>query len=456
MTSYDYDLFTIGAGSGGVRASRFAAQLGARVAVAEDRPLGGTCVNLGCIPKKLLSYAAHYHEHFEDAAGFGWTVPTPSFSWPALIANKDREIARLNGVYEKLFTDAGVTLLRGRAKVLDPHTVAIGDQQVSARHILVATGGRPTKPELPGIEHAITSDEAFHLAELPGRVVVYGGGYIAVEFASILAGFGAEVTLVYRGAQILREFDSDLGATLAPEMAKKGVAIRLTTRITGIVRGAAGLTVSLDDGTQLAADSVLAATGRTPNTAGLGLEAAGVALEQSGAVRVDADYRSNVASILAIGDVIDRVQLTPVALAEGMYVAELLFGTRRPPINYESVATAVFSHPNVGTVGLSEAQARARGAVQIFRSRFRALRHTLSGRDEQTMMKIVVDAATDRVLGVHMVGPDAGEIIQGFAVALQCGATKSQFDTTIGIHPTSAEEFVTMRTPVTFLPGPAS
>ena len=449
MTEYDYDLFTIGAGSGGVRASRFAAQLGARVAVAEDRELGGTCVNVGCIPKKLISYAAHYHGDFEDAAGFGWSVPPAEFDWPTLIANKDREIARLNGVYEKILGDAGVTLLRGRATVLDAHTVSIGDRQLSARHILVATGGRPSKPELPGIELAITSDEAFHLAALPRRVLVYGGGYIAVEFASIFAGLGVEVTLAYRGAQILRGFDSDLGATLAAEMAKKGVAIRLNTRLQGIVRGTAGLTVSLDDGTQLSVDSVLSATGRAPNTAGLGLEAAGVKLDPRGAVRVAADYRSNVPSILAIGDVIDRVQLTPVALAEGMYVAELLFGSGRAPINYENIATAVFSHPNVGTVGLTEAQARSRGAVQIFRSRFRALRHTLSGRDEQTMMKIVVDAASDRVLGVHMVGPDAGEIIQGFAVALQCGATKAQFDATIGIHPTSAEEFVTMRTPVT-------
>lgn len=449
MTEYDYDLFTIGAGSGGVRASRFAAQLGVRVAVAEDRDLGGTCVNVGCVPKKLLSYAAHYHGDFEDAAGFGWSLPPPAFDWPTLIANKDREIARLNGVYEKILGDAGVTLLRGRATVLDAHTVAIGDRRVSARHILVATGGRPTKPDLPGIELAITSDEAFHLAALPRRVLIYGGGYIAVEFASIFAGLGVEVTLVYRGAQILRGFDSDLGTTLAAEMAKKGVAIRLQTQLQGIVRGAAGLTVSLDDGTQLSVDSVLAATGRSPNTAGLGLEAAGVGLDQRGAVRVAADYRSNVPSILAIGDVIDRVQLTPVALAEGMYVAALLFGAGRAPINYENIATAVFSHPNVGTVGLSEEQARERGAVQIFRSRFRALRHTLSGRDEQTMMKIVVDAASDRVLGVHMVGPDAGEIIQGFAVALQCGATKAQFDATIGIHPTSAEEFVTMRTSVT-------
>jgi glutathione reductase (NADPH) len=320
---------------------------------------------------------------------------------------------------------------------------------VSARHILVATGGRPTKPDVPGIELAITSDEAFHLAALPRRVLIYGGGYVAVEFASIFAGLGVEVSIIYRGARILRDFDSDLGVTLAAEMAKKGVAIRLQTQLQGIVRDAAGLTVSLDDGTELSVDSVLAATGRAPNTAGLGLEAAGVELDWRGAVRVAADYRSNVPSILAIGDVIDRVQLTPVALAEGMYVAELLFGAGRPPINYENIATAVFSHPNVGTVGLSEAQALARGAVQVFRSRFRALRHTLSGRDEQTLMKIVVDAASDRVLGVHMVGPDAGEIIQGFAVALQCGATKAQFDATIGIHPTSAEELVTMRTPVT-------
>ena len=448
MSEYDYDLFTIGAGSGGVRASRFAAQLGARVAVAEDRDLGGTCVNVGCVPKKLFSYAAHYHGDFEDAAGFGWSVPPASFDWPTLIANKDREIARLNGVYGRILADAGVTLLRGRATVLDAHTVAIGERRVSARHILVATGGRPTKPELPGIELAITSDEAFHLTELPRRALIYGGGYIAVEFASIFAGLGVEVTLAYRGAQILRGFDSDLGATLAAEMTKKGVAIRLGTTIVAIARAGQELSVTLDDGSTLAVDSVLAATGRAPNTGGLGLENAGVELDRRGAVRVDADYRSSAPSIFAIGDVIDRVQLTPVALAEGMYVAELLFGKRRAPIDYAKIATAVFSDPNVGTVGLTEAQARERGPVKVFRSRFRALRHTLSGRDEQTMMKIVVDADSDLVLGVHMVGPEAGEIIQGFAVALQCGATKAQFDATIGIHPTSAEELVTMRSPV--------
>ncbi len=448
MSEYEYDLFTIGAGSGGVRASRFAAQLGARVAVAEDRDLGGTCVNLGCIPKKLLSYAAHYEEDFGDAAGFGWSMIQPTFSWQTLIANKNREIARLNGVYEKLLGDAGVTLLRGRATLVDAHTVEVAGQRIRARHILVATGGRPAKPELPGMAHAITSDEAFHLARLPVRVVVYGGGYIALEFASILNGLGAQVNLVYRGSRILRGFDADLGATLATEMTKKGVTLRLSTQISRIDRDDDGLVVTLDDGTLLDADCVLAATGRTPNTAGLGLEAVGVEFDARGAVQVDENFRSNIPSILAIGDVIDRVQLTPVALAEGMFVAEHLFGGGRPAPSYENVATAVFSHPNVATVGLSEEEARARGAVRIFRSRFKALRHTLSGRDEQTMMKIVVDAASDRVLGVHMVGEEAGEIIQGFAVALQCGATKAQFDATIGIHPTSAEEFVTMRTAV--------
>ena len=448
MSAYDYDLFTIGAGSGGVRASRFAAQLGARVAVAEDRDLGGTCVNLGCIPKKLLSYAAHYHEDFGDAAGFGWSLPAPRFSWPHLLANKDREIARLNAVYEKLLGDAGVALLRGRATIVDANTVEVAGKRHRARHILVATGGRPTKPELPGAEFAITSDQAFHLAELPRRVVVYGGAYIAVEFASIFAGLGAQVTQVYRGPQFLRGFDADLGATLTAEMGKKGVALRLATKIERIVKTGSSLVVHLDDNTRLQADCVLFATGRAPNTGGLGLEAAGVELDARGAVRVDDKFRSNVASILAIGDVIDRVQLTPVALAEGMFVAEHLFGEGKRRISYENVPTAVFSHPSVGTVGLTEAQARERGAVRIFRSRFKPLRHTLSGRDEQTMMKIVVDAASDRVLGVHMVGPEAGEIIQGFAVALQCGATKAQFDATIGIHPTSAEELVTMRAPV--------
>ena len=449
MTTYDFDLFTIGGGSGGVRASRFAANLGARVALAEGAQMGGTCVNVGCIPKKLMSMAAHFHEDFEDAVGFGWQPGHATFDWPTLIARKDKEIARLNAVYETGLAKAGATVLRGWARVVDAHTVEVNGARHTAKHILIATGGKPTRAPLPGAELAITSDEFFHLPVQPRCAVVYGGGYIAVELASILNGLGTETTLVYRGERLVKEFDADLGNHLAPEMQKKGVNLRLQTQITRIEKTAAGCAVTLNDGTVIEADCVLFATGRAPNTAGLGLAEAGVKLAANGAVAVDDTLRSNIPSICAIGDVIDRVALTPVATSEGMVLAELLFGTPGRSTNYPLVPTAVFSHPNVGSVGQSEQQARKGGTtLRIFRSSFTPLRHTLSGRNEKTLMKIVVDANTDRVLGVHMVGPEAGEIIQGFAVALTCGATKAQFDATIGIHPTMAEEFVTMREPV--------
>ena len=448
MAQYDYDLFTIGAGSGGVRASRYAARLGARVAVAEERYLGGTCVNVGCIPKKLFSYAAHYGEDMEDAAGYGWNVAPAAFDWPTLIANKDREIERLNGVYAKLLAAAGVTLLEGRATVVDAHTVEIGGRRVSARYILIATGGWPVVPPVPGAELAISSNEAFHLAELPRRVLVVGGGYIAVEFASIFNGLGVDTTLVYRGERLLKEFDADLGGFLAGEMQRKGVRIRFHSNIERIARAAHGraLHAKLADGSALEADCVMYATGRAPNTRGLGLANAGVKLAANGAVLVDAKFQSSVPSIYAVGDVIDRMLLTPVALAEGMVVAENLFGSGGRSLDYEGIATAIFSNPSVGTVGLSEAKARERvGDIDVYRTTFGSLRHQLTGSGEQVLMKLVVDRKTERVLGVHMVGPDAGEIIQGFAVALRCGATKRQFDATIGIHPTIAEEFVTMR-----------
>ena len=445
MANYDYDLFTVGAGSGGVRASRFAAGYGARVAVAEDKPLGGTCVNAGCIPKKLFSYAAHYHGDFADAAGYGWTAGAPKLAWDTLRANKDREIARLNGAYEKVLHGAGVEIITGRATVVDPHTVEVGGRRITAAHILIATGGRPVKPPVPGAENAITSDEAFHLPALPRRAVVVGGGYIAVEFASIFNGLGVETTLLYRGERLLKEFDADLGRFLGAELAKQGVRVVYKRNIASIAKGAA-LACALDDGSALETDLVMYATGRVPNTQGLGLEAAGVELAPNGAVVVDENFRTRVPSIHAVGDVIDRVQLTPVALAEGMVVADRLFGKGKRAVSYDNIATAVFSHPNVGTVGLSEEEARRRGHdVVIYRTDFKPLRHTLSGRDERTLMKLVVDRASDRVLGVHMVGAEAGEIVQGFAVALNCGATKAQFDATIGIHPTSAEELVTMR-----------
>ncbi|MFJ9450034.1 glutathione-disulfide reductase [Herbaspirillum sp. NPDC101397] len=448
MSQYDYDLFTIGGGSGGVRASRFASQYGARVAIAESKDLGGTCVNVGCIPKKLMSYSAHFHEDFADAAGFGWTVGETRFDWAALIAAKDKEIARLNGIYRKILDGAKVDIVEGYATMEDAHTVSVNGKRYTAAHILVATGGHPTVPEIPGKELGIVSDDFFHLTALPKRSVVLGGGYIAVELASILNGLGSEVTLVYRGKHLLRGMDSELGVFLAEEMRKKGMTILFENNIEAIKSAGAGKRVQLSDGKTIDADCVLFATGRHANTAGLGLEKAGVTLTDKGAVKVDEHFVSGVPSIHAIGDVIDRVALTPVALAEGMVVAARLFNKGGREMSYENIPTAVFSHPNVGTVGLSEEDARKRvGEVLIFKSEFKALKHTLSGNTERTFMKLVVDAKSDRVLGVHMVGADAGEIVQGFAVALQCGATKAQFDATIGIHPTSAEEFVTMRTP---------
>ncbi|WP_050463069.1 glutathione-disulfide reductase [Herbaspirillum autotrophicum] len=449
MSAYDYDLFTIGGGSGGVRASRFAAQHGARVAIAESQYLGGTCVNVGCIPKKLMSYGAHFHEDFSDAVGYGWQPGQPGFDWATLIAAKDKEIARLNGVYRKLLDGAGVKVIDGFAVIEDAHTVRVGEQRFSAEHILIATGGQPSVPNFPGSVHAITSDGFFRLPALPARTVVMGGGYIAVELASILNGLGSQVTLVYRGKQLLRTMDAELGVFLAAEMQKKGMQILFETTIAGIEQSAGGKTVILDDGRRIEADCVLLATGRDANTAQLGLGNAGVATKDNGAIVVNEQFATNVPSIHAIGDVIDRIALTPVALAEGMAVAGRLFNKAARSVSYDNVPTAVFSHPNVATVGLSEEQARKKfTGLRIFKSEFKPLKHTLSGNPERTFMKLVVDAASDKVLGVHMVGAEAGEIMQGFAVALQCGATKAQFDATIGIHPTAAEEFVTMRTPV--------
>ena len=448
MPKYDYDLFTIGAGSGGVRASRFAAGYGARVAIAEDRYLGGTCVNVGCIPKKLFSYAAHFHEDFEDAAAYGWRPGEPAFDWKTLVAAKDREIQRLNGVYERLLEGSGVELFRVRARVADPHTVEVGGKRVTARHILVASGGWPVKPDIPGADLGFTSNEAFHLGELPRRVVVVGGGYVALEFASIFNGLGVETTLLYRRKRLLRLFDADLGRFLGEQMAAKGIKIRYECDIKAIARNGV-LDCRLTDGSILQSDAVMLATGRAPNTAGLGLERAGVELGPNGAVIVDENYQTSVASIHAIGDATDRMQLTPVALAEGMVVADRLFNDGRRRMSYENVATTIFSHPNVGTVGLSEEEARAKGLdIEIYRSTFTPLKHTLTGRAEKSLVKLVVERRSDRLLGVHMVGPEAGEVIQGFAVALNCNVTKSQLDATIGIHPTLAEEFVTMREPV--------
>ena len=444
---YDYDLFTIGGGSGGVRASRMAAQFGARVALAEERYLGGTCVNVGCIPKKLFVYASEFSEDFKDSAGFGWTVGARNFNWQTLIANKDREIARLNGVYEKVLVDNGVRILRARATIADAHTVVVGSERLTARYILVATGGWPSMPSMPGGELAITSNEAFFLPQFPSRVILVGGGYIGVEFAGIFHGLGAKVTLVHRGELFLRGFDDDLRRMLATEMDKREIELRFNSQVERIEKLPRGIRATLIDGAALEADLIMFATGRTPNTHDLGLERAGVKLDYEGAVVVDSYSCSSVTNIYAVGDCTDRMQLTPVAIAEGQAVAETLFHGNPQTPDYENVPTAVFCQPHIGTVGLTEAEARARyRAVDVYKSRFRPLKHTLGGREENSFMKLVVDRETDRVLGCHMLGDDAGEIIQGLAIALKCRATKAQFDATIGIHPTAAEEFVTMGT----------
>ena len=446
----DVDLFVIGAGSGGVRAARIAAGHGARVAIAEERYLGGTCVNVGCIPKKLLVYASHFSDDFADAENFGWTLGERTVSWPRLIENKNREIERLNGVYQRLLKDAGATVVWGRARLLDAHTVAIGREHYSAERILVATGGWPSVPEFPGRQHVITSNEAFFLDDLPERVTVVGGGYIAVEFAGIFHGLGADVTQLYRGPLFLRGFDDDVRECLAEETVKRGIHLRFNTEIRAIAApehgNKRGLLADLSDGTKLETDLVLYATGRAPNTRGLGLEQAGVDLRENGAIIIDESWHSSVPHIYAIGDVTDRIQLTPVAVAEGHALADSMFAPRGRTLDYAGVPSAVFCVPPIGTVGLTEAEARAKyGAVEVYKTAFRPLKHTLTGRDETTMMKLVVDSASDRVIGIHMVGPEAGEIIQGFAVAMRAGATKAQFDATIGIHPTAAEEFVTLR-----------
>ncbi len=449
--TYDFDLFVIGAGSGGVRAARFAAGYGARVAVAESRYLGGTCVNVGCVPKKLLVYGAQFADEFEHAEGFGWTPGQASFSWPTLIANKNREIERLNGIYRKLLVGSGVTLVEGHARLLDEHRVEVDGNTYSAERILIATGGWPHVPEIPGHEHAINSNQAFFLEELPKRILVVGGGYIAVEFASIFNGLGAQTSLLYRGDLFLRGFDNSLRTHLHEELGKRGLGVQFNTDIARIDKQADGsLKATLKDGRTLEADCIFYATGRRPMLDNLGLENTSVSLDDKGYIEVDDEYQTSAPSILAIGDVIGRVQLTPVALAEGMAVARRLFKPDEyRKVDYRMIPTAVFSLPNIGTVGLSEEQAREAGhEVKIFESRFRPMKLTLTESDERTLMKLVVDAKTDRVLGCHMVGPDAGEIVQGLAVALKAGATKQVFDETIGVHPSAAEEFVTLRTPV--------
>ena len=448
MSSFDYDLFVIGAGSGGVRASRMAASFGARVAVAEDMFLGGTCVNVGCVPKKLFVYASHFAEEFHDAKGFGWSVGERAHHWPTLIENKNAEISRLNGIYENLLKNAGVELIDGRATVVDAHTVAVGEQTFTAERILVAVGGWPIIPDIPGKEHAISSNEAFYLEKLPERVIVVGGGYIAVEFAGIFNGLGADVTQLYRGPLFLRGFDEDVRNHLAGEMRKKGIDLKFESNIASIEKTDGGLVATLEDGSVLETDLIMYATGRKPKTEGLGLAEAGVELARNGAIKVNEDFQTSLPSIYAIGDVIDRVALTPVALAEGMVFSHNIYNSEARKMDYSDIPTAVFSQPNIGTCGLTEEEARGKyGEIVLYKSEFRSMKHTLSGSEERSFMKLIVDKASDRVVGCHMVGADAGEIMQGIGIAMKMGATKADFDATIGIHPTSAEEFVTMRTP---------
>ncbi|WP_262689694.1 glutathione-disulfide reductase [Kordiimonas aestuarii] len=445
---FDYDLFVIGAGSGGVRASRIAASFGARVAVAEEYRVGGTCVIRGCVPKKLMVYASHFADDLELARGFGWSVGETAFDWKAFIARKDAEIDRLNGLYINTLEGAGVELINGSAVVSGPNSVKVDGREITAKTILVASGGWPHMPDVPGIEHAITSNEAFHLEEQPKRVVIVGGGYIAVEFAGIFHGMGSDVTLLYRGEQIMRGFDDDLRDRLADEMRRKGIETRVGTNVTRIEKRDGNVRLTLTDGSEVEADTVMYATGRVPNTRGLGLEDAGVDLAQGGAVKVDAYGKTNVDSIYAVGDVTDRVQLTPVAIKEGHAFALTVFADTPTAPEHDAIPTAVFSQPPIGTVGLSESDAKAKyGDIEVYTSDFKPMKHTLGGSDERAFTKMIVDKSTGKVVGAHMIGADAAEIIQGIGIAVKAGLTKVQFDATVAVHPSSAEEFVLMRTP---------
>ena len=446
----EVDLFVIGAGSGGVRAARISSGYGARVMIAEEYRVGGTCVIRGCVPKKLLVYASRFAEEFEDAAGYGWTVPKPKFDWPTLIANKDREIDRLEAAYTSNLERSKVSIVKSRAVLVDQHTVRLTatGQTVRAKHILIATGGSPSLgKDIEGHDHVISSNESFHLKELPKRIVIQGGGYIAVEFAGIFNGLGSEVTLVYRGDNILRGFDEDVRNHLRAEMEKRGIKIITKRIVEGIEKVDHGLCVELSDHENIVADKVMFATGRRPNVKGLGIEAAGVKLDEKGAIAVNEFSQTNVPHIYAVGDVTDRVALTPVAIREGHAFADSVFGGKPTPVDHANVPTAVFSEPECGVIGLTEAQACDKFAkVDIYKTTFRPMKATLSGRDTRTFMKLVIDGLTDRVVGAHIVGPDAGEMIQLIGIAVRVRATKADFDATMAVHPTAAEELVTMRT----------
>jgi glutathione reductase (NADPH) len=447
MTEFDYDLFIVGAGSGGVRAATMAAAHGVRVGLAEERNLGGTCVNMGCVPKKLLVYAAQFSAEFKAAVGFGWTLGETAFDWSCLITNKNTEIARLHSVYRQRLEKSGATIIGGQAKLLDAHTLAVDSRHYSAERILIATGGWPYVPDIPGKQHVVTSNELFFLDQLPKRISIVGGGYIAVEFASILHGLGVETTICVRGAQLLDRFDADIGAFLTQEMRRKGINIRFNTQIEAIeTTVGAEFSVRLLDGGKMTTDLVMYATGRIPNSRGFGLEQLGVALNSKGAIKVNSNYQTTVPSIYALGDVTDRVNLTPVAIAEATSLVRALYLQQPQPVDYANIPTAVFCQPAIGSVGLTEARAREiYPDIDIYQTQFTPIKNTLSAVDEKTLLKMVVVRSSDRVVGMHMVGSNAPEIIQGMAVAMRAGATMAVFDSTIGIHPTSAEEFVTLR-----------
>ena len=448
MPDFDYDLFTIGAGSGGVAGSRRAATYGAKVAIAESVRVAGTCVLRGCVPKKLLVYGVHFADELEDAAGYGWTIGAHSLDWAKLIAAKDKEIDRLHGIYIKMLTDSGVEIIDGWAEIVGPHEVRINGRTIRSRNILVATGGRPEKPAIPGIEHTITSNEALDLKSLPKRMVIVGGGYIAVEFAGIFAAAGVEVTEIIRADAILRGFDADIRSHLTAEMTRRGIKIKPGVRIARIDKVVEGYRLTSDNGEAFDTDLVMYATGRVPNTGNMGLEKAGVQLNKRGAIAVDEWQRTTVPGIYAVGDCTDRINLTPVAIAEARAVAETLFNNNPVKMDHGTVPSAVFSQPPVGTVGSSEEAARQIGPVDVYRATFRPMKFVLPSRDEKAMMKLIVDRETNRVVGAHMVGPDAPEIIQGLAIGVKAGLTKTQWDRTVAIHPTAAEEFVLMRDPV--------
>ena len=446
--SYDFDLFVIGAGSGGVRAARMSASHGARVAVAEEYRVGGTCVIRGCVPKKLFVYASHFAEEFGDAAGFGWTVANATFDWPTLVKNKDAEIDRLNGIYIKNLEASGVEILTGRAVLKDANTVHMDGRDISAKNILIAVGGTPFKPQIEGIEHAITSNEAFHIEVLPKDIIIVGGGYIAVEFAGIFNGLGVNTTQVYRGAQVLRGFDNEVRDHVAAEMVAKGITIKTDSDISKIEPVDDGFNVTYQDGSSQTTGLVMYATGRVPMTDALGLEQAGVELGAKGEIKVDAYSKTNIDNIYAVGDVTARAELTPVAIREGAAFAETVFNDNPMAVEHSVIPTAVFSQPSIGTVGASEEAAREAGHdIDVYAASFRPMKNTLSGNAEKMLMKLIVDKADDKVLGLHIVGPDAGEMIQAFGVAVTMGATKAQFDATIAVHPTAAEELVTFKQP---------